>query len=235
MLKFTQIELFLDNTYSLSEQKIFILKSRSICNYIERYIVKHDIKAAFKRLNIHCTRDASMIGVTPLKFEPFLEAREYFDLPTISDLSIGSLQAKFLEIIIAGLKSANIYSSVDESFFDELFADIAVNNFINKWVHKDKYWKRWDCRCVIEAELTVDEFLINQYVYLKGKLVTKFCIATSMPREAIFSEYLGDLTISSEGILYYRNKTKVLSEYNLQKVSNKASQKVSSKKGARVN
>ena len=62
---FDQIELFLDGTYPRGEQKSFMLKSRCICNYVERALDEKEFETTLSRVNIHCSKDENEVRVLP--------------------------------------------------------------------------------------------------------------------------------------------------------------------------
>ena len=209
------IELFLDSTYALTEQKRFIFCSRCICNFLEKSLVPLQFSSPYSRLNIHCSRDPESVRVRPLKHERFLEICINFDLPPLDSLSPEVLQRQFIRTIISGLEAASGFTPVPVHYCVQVLKEFEDSGFVNRWVHLDKFWVRSKCRCVISAELTMNCFSLDQLVYLDGQLVASRRIGETKPREWLFSVYLGGLSISSQGILEYKRKSQILTAFDL--------------------
>lgn len=213
------IELYLDATYPLHEQRRLVFCSRCICNFIERSLAALRFRSPYSRLNIHCTRDPQSVRVRPLKKEPYLEVCIQFELPPLDSLPIEALQRKLAQIISSGLAAANKFTAVPVEECLQATRDFENGGFINRWQHLDKTWPQWNCRCVISAELTVDLFTTDQLVYESGSLIARRRIAATKPREGLFVEYLGVLSISDQGIMIYKKKGKVLSVFDLKRMT----------------
>jgi hypothetical protein len=139
----------------------------------------------------------------------------FIQVENIDSLSFEQIQKQFSRIISEGLLAAN-----DIAYMPFKECEIALEcfesiGFRNRWVHVDKTWPRWSCRCVIAAELTIDKFELDQVIYSSGQLIARHRIAETKPREGIFVDYLGDLSMSAEGIITYRKKTKVMTMFDI--------------------
>ncbi len=216
MTTFRHIELSLDTTYAPSEQKHFTRSSRCICNYLETSLASLLFQSPYSRLIIHCSRDPQAIWVKPLKRDPFLEVCIKFDLPPMDSLTPEALQRQFIQIILSGLESATTFTPMPVDFCLKTLRNFESGGFVNRWLHLDKRWERWKCRCTISAELTTEHFSLDQLVYVDGHLLASRRIAETKPREGLFVDYLGDISISSQGIIKYKKGNKVLTAFDLQ-------------------
>lgn len=213
---FQHIELYLDSTYSSVDQKKFIFCSRSICNFIERALVGVRFQSPYSRLNIHCTKNLQLLKLRPLKNESYLEAVIPVDLEPLDSMLPEVLQNKFAQVITSGLQLASSLTPVPAEECSRALKEFEDNGFKNCWVHLDKNWSKWNCRCVISAELTMDAFELDQTIYRRGELIAKHRIAQTKPREGLFVDYLGNISISTQGIITYKKKNRILSIFDLE-------------------
>ncbi len=216
MPDFRQLELFLDSTYAANEQRRFIFKSRCVCNYLERGLVSLNFRTKLARLNIHCSTEPKAVRVRPLKIEPFLEVCINYDLPPIDSLNTIALQRHYFGVILKGLEAAETYMPVPIDHCRAALAEFENGGFLNRWVYLDKQWDRLGCRCLLTAELTIDKFLLEQLVYVNGCVVASKQVVETKPREMLFHEYLGMLSIQGGNRLVYKSKSKVLSIFDLE-------------------
>src|SRR6266446_1777637 len=166
MSELRHIELFLDATYGPHEQKSFIFKSRCICNYLERSLAVLRFTSRWSRLNIHCSKNEEAVRIHPMKHHPFVEVCIHFDLPPIDSLSAESLQLQYAQIILLGLMAVETFMPVPFDHCVRVLKEFEKGGFVNRWIHADQYWERWQCRCVVAAELTMDRFSLDQSIYL---------------------------------------------------------------------
>jgi hypothetical protein len=177
------IELFLDSTYSADEQKQFLFSSRCICNFVERMLEKEKIQSHFSRVNIHCSQNPKLVGVHKLKNEPYLEIIIHEEIERIDSLSYEAIQKQFSKIITKGFKVANAVTPMPLEECIMALKNFELNEFKNQWIHKDKSWPRWKCRCVITAELTIENFVLEQMIYSNGELIARHIVAKTKPRD----------------------------------------------------
>ena len=67
MPKLSQIELYLDGNYSKEDKKVFLFKSRCLCNFWEREISKLKFTSKYSRINVYVTDGSTEIRVQPMK------------------------------------------------------------------------------------------------------------------------------------------------------------------------
>lgn len=215
MPAFDQIELFLDGTYPREEQRSFIFKSRCVCNYLERALRNAAFETTLSRVNIHCSKDGIENRVTPLKGAPYLEVRISYDLPPLSELDETSLQRHYAHIIDLGLTAAAQFMPVPHDYCISTLRKFDAKGFKNEWIQADKTWNE-RFRCEVSACLSMDKFTLWQRIYRDGALIAERQIAETKPREMLFMDYLGSLSLDRSGNIVYKRKGKPLTKFNLE-------------------
>lgn len=215
MPKLSQIELYLDGTYSKSEKIDFIFKSRCICGFLERALVNLGFQTTLSRINIKCSREVVQAEARQLKASPFLEVSITYDFPSLSGLNLVSTYLEFSNVILLGLKSAESYMPVPHDFCREQLERFMEGECVNQWIHVDKTWKKISCRSVIEAEIKSDKFSLHQTIYRDGVVIERIQLTETKPREMLFFPFLGKLRLDKDGYIYYENKERKISKFNL--------------------
>ena len=211
------VELYLDSTYPKAERKWFLVASRSACNFLERHLKSLQHESPYSRVNIYCSSGADEGRVLPCEHEPYLEVHIPFDAKPAEQLSRIERQQQFLRVIAIGLEAASRFTPMPLEAISNALAQFADAGYVNRWQHIDKLWTRKRCRCVLSMELTMESFNADQLVYIEGELVGERTIARTSPREGLWAEYLGKLTLSTSGILEYKRASTVLSAFDLER------------------
>lgn len=216
MPAFSQIELFLDGTYTVEEGKNLILKSRCICNYLERFLRKEKFQTTLSRINIFCSKETRQAKFNRSKAAPFLEVRINYDIPNILELDEFSLQHHLMKIIDSGLSSAMEYMPIPHELCINVLRRFEDGDFKNEWIQTQKVWKKGALRCDVLAELTTEKFSLQQLIYRDDVLVAKRRIAETKPREMLFYDYFGTLSLDATKTIVYKNNRKVLTAFNVE-------------------
>ena len=143
MKTLSQIELFLVKALPSNEEKIFLTKSRCVCNYLERKLSRLNFKTECSRINIKCVSSEEDVGTRQLKHEPYLEVCLMYSMPEIAKLDNQSLQQHYIQILKLGLKAAQDYMPVPYQFCIETLNEFQESGYLNEWVQADKAWKLW--------------------------------------------------------------------------------------------
>ncbi len=216
MPELNQIELFLDGSYSKDEKEGFIFKSRCLCSYLERALVKEAFATDYSRINIKCSKKGEMEEhARPLKRAPFLEVYIQYELPPIKSLCDDDLHGHFINIIVQGLGIAQTRMPIPLGFCVEIMREFEQNGYENSWIHSNKSWGRYSCRSLIEAKLTLDHFILHQSIYQSNELVSKKMIAETKPREMLFLPYLGRTKVVAGRYVLYEKSKHVISIFDL--------------------
>lgn len=214
MKKLTQIELYLEKSPPDSEEKEFLVKSRSMCCYLERRLVGLNFETKCSRINIKCVQSIDEASVAPYKNEPYLEVRLPYKMPSIDSMNSDTLQKHYARIIELGLKAAEQYMPVPYEFCIDVLVQFEAGGYVNEWVQAEKTWSRKSLRSVVTAHLTMDEFFLTQQIEHEDSSVEEK-IAKAETREILFYPYLGSLSMDRSGDIVYKNKKKIISKYSV--------------------
>jgi hypothetical protein len=96
MPAFSQIELYLDDSYETEENKNFIPRSRCSCNYLEKKLGKLKFLTKYSRVNIYLSKEEGALKVVPLKGVPILGVTIDYDLKDVQNICDDRLQIHFI-------------------------------------------------------------------------------------------------------------------------------------------
>ena len=216
MKKFTQIELFLDGSYSKEERVEFIFNSRCVCGYLERKLAELDFLTTLSRVNIKCTQNKDNIGCKELKGAPYLEVTIHQDLADFFRAKSEKKQKAYIQVIESGLKMAENFMPIPREFCVETLRTFEDNGHINEWVHLEKEWKKKRVKCVFRCNLKIDACYQTQEIYIDDKLVLKALITRTKPREFLFFQDLGKATLKNGHEIHYSKGKRSISIYNIE-------------------
>ncbi|AZI92186.1 hypothetical protein AB1P82_000350 [Salmonella enterica subsp. enterica serovar Senftenberg] len=197
----------------------FKLQTRSLCNYIERYIKNLKYKTPdFKRVCFICRDgiiDESYVNsCNVLCVNILINKNEYLNLNKFQ------LNEYFISLLLAGLdKCHGKYSLPNEKIVEAInsFRDL---NYVNEWVFKKKKINKTKLECLLKCHLTMDEFSFDLQVKDRGAVVFEDNIIKDKPNEFVFNYYLKDLVIDDEIKVYGKNN-KILYSKNITEIINK--------------
>lgn len=214
MTTLCQNELYLVKPAPDDEEMEFLFRSRAMCCYLERRLVKLKFETLCSRININCAQSVREVSVKPYEHEPYLEVNLPYLMPPLDSLDSESLQQHYSKIIEMGLEASESFMPVPFQFCVDVLRQFERIGYVNEWVQAEKSWKKNSIRSVITAHLTMDEFFLTQRVEHGGKQIEER-IARTKTREVLFTPFLGDLSMDDSGILVYKNKKRIISEYSL--------------------
>jgi hypothetical protein len=214
--KLSQIELFLDGTYTKEEGMEFIFNSRCISGYLERALANLEFSTSLSRINIKCTKNKNDVGCRELNNAPYLEVVIFHDLSNFFDETIDNKQNIYIEVINSGLREAAGYMPIPLEFCANTLSSFKNEGYINEWVHLEKEWVTKNIRCVFRCDLKVDAFYQFQEIYINGDLVLNKLITRTKPRETLFFRDFGKASIKNENEIHYKNRKRLISTYNIE-------------------
>ena len=215
MPKLSQIELYLDGNYSEEDKKVFLFKSRCLCNFWEREISKLKFTSKYSRINVYVTDGSTEIRVQPMKVVPFLEVVVHYPLEKISHLKDSQFQQHYIRILEKALSAAISAMPIPLEQSLHILKQFEANKYENEWVQSEKVSAKKSIESKVIATLSMHEFKLTQFVYLDCKLADQLIIAKTLPRELLFNSYLGKLSISKGNILEYKKGKSTLSQFDL--------------------
>ncbi len=211
----TQIELHFDGTYTSDERKTFLFKSRCICNYLERELLKIGFETALRRINIMCSRDLIEPQVSKYEHEPILGVDISYNIPPVIDMEESVLQGHYATIIVEGLRVAEGFMELPLNECVSALREFELGGFKNEWVQAKKSWSRVAMRSEVLASLTMYEFVLVQLIYFGDDLVSTIEVAVTKPREGLFYKYLGSLSMDRSGNINYKAKGESITTYDV--------------------
>jgi hypothetical protein len=212
----SQIELYLDGSFTKEEGSQFISLSRCICGFVERHLAKLQFQTTHHRINIYCSNEKLDTIVRPLSQTSFLEVRIPIPVPLTLKGSIVQLQNMYAKILQSGLQAAQVYMPVPLSQVDESIDEFRRIGYQNTWVQAERHWKKICLSCIIKANVTTEMFSLQQDVYVSNELIGSKTICTTNPREFIYCQYLGKLALKGN-LISYSSTMGTISEFDIQK------------------
>lgn len=215
MVKFRQVELFLDGTYAEEERKEFMLKSRCICGYLERGLAQSDFESTRSRVNIFCSKEHIDGEAKDLKDPPFVEVRMHFDASAFFGSDFEKKQQIYIKVIELGLAIAEEIMPIPLELCTERLMEFSSNGYVNEWVHHQKEWKKCGVKCIFRCVLKEDEFCQTQEIYVDGKMIIYELISRTMPREFLFHQFLGRAALKNGNEIQYKTSKRIISMYKI--------------------
>ena len=166
MPKLSQIDLYLDGNYSEEDKKVFLFKSRCLCNFWEREISKLKFTSKYSRINVYVTDGSTEIRVQPMKVVPFLEVVVHYPLEKISHLKDSQFQQHYIRILEKALSAAISAMPIPLEQSLDILQRFEANNYENEWVQSEKVSAKKSIESKVIATLSMHEFKLTQFVYL---------------------------------------------------------------------
>ncbi len=129
-----------------------------------------------------------------------------YTIPLVANLDQESLQGHYSQILLLGLQAANRAMPIPYEYCVDVLKEFKQGGFRNSWIHEDKSWKRYDCRSVIQADLTTEKLVLEQHIFRNEHPLMKKQIAETKPREALFYPLIGKLKVESGQFLVFETK-----------------------------
>ncbi len=212
-----QIELHFDGSYTLEERKEFLSKSRCICNYLERALLRIGFETALRRINIMCSRSSIEPQASKYTHEPILGVDISYDIPPVIDMEESVLQGHYAVMIVEGLRVAESFMELPMNECVSALREFELGGFKNEWVQARKSWSRVAMRSEVLARVTMDEFVLEQLMYSGDELVSTIEVAVTIPRELLFHKYLGSLSMDRSGNINYKSRGEPITTYDVEK------------------
>jgi hypothetical protein len=211
------VELHLDGTFPVEQAKRFLIASCAVCNFVEKHLKQIRFESPYSRVNIFCSAESRESYVRPYSFEPYLHVIIPFSPRPIEALSEAEAQQQFIRALSMGLEAARQFTPMPLYEAKIALANFERGGYLNKWEHLDKQWIRKDCQCIISMEVNMQCFIAHQAILVKNSLVANKRIAQTSPRDGLWVDYLGKLSITKANILEYKRADKLLSAFDLDK------------------
>lgn len=212
--RFWDIQLLLSDGYTDIERKMVIVNSRIICNFVERKIYPLNHRCEFSRLVIECSKSGVKEEFLQSKDPRMATVRVQNDISGL-DENNGEKLVAFDNLIRQGFQVASKYVALPKDEVFDALDEFKRMGYENKWIHAHKNWKSKLLGCSIECNHKIDVFELTQKIYKNGNLVLEAVVVRQMPRERLYHQYLGKLTLRGQNHLVFAKNNKVISTYNI--------------------
>ena len=173
----------------------FLKKTRYLCHYLEREILKKiRFSADFRRVCIHLSQgpppptllNSSNVLCVYIQYDP-----EYYE----GLQENGEIVEFFIEMISKGLEKCQRTHGVP---LEELLQGVGTfrkGGYKNEWVHKSRYFKERKVRAALNCSVTIEKFELSLRVTRDDRLVYDRVVLTTDPDEVGFDYRFKDIKL----------------------------------------
>ncbi|EDM25987.1 hypothetical protein LNTAR_19357 [Lentisphaera araneosa HTCC2155] len=198
----------------------FLLRSRCLCNYIERRLKKEIVElidstkiviTGEKRENSQFYINSSNIACLNVPFNP-----ETYDL--LKEHEYNAYMVNFLKEHITN--EPNICNQEANKLFD-IITDFENEGSINKFIYKKKINKDKKLKIILEQTLTVSEFVLKLDIQKSKESVYSKIILKTDPDELAFHYRYKDIVFEDNFLIVTSRTSEPLIKLNLDEIEHK--------------
>jgi len=206
---FKTIDFHLYTNYSNVDYSYAVkLKTKHICNYIERNCLKPLKFQTKDNQGIIISFRHGYNDATDSTFEPKISPTNRvsctlaFDKEKYDRLKTDNDYREFcLESLLQAFETAKGKYEIPTTEILESFEELRQNNFVNEWLHKKKAVKTKKILVELHCAMTIDQFQLTLKVSQNNKEIYKKVILETDPDEFAFQYKLGDILVDDEAII----------------------------------
>lgn len=178
----------------------FRYKSRSLCNYLDREVLKilKYKTDAFRRICIigkASPKDSYFINTSNvLTIEVKFDEKEY------QSLHSDQLNEYFIRLLVKGLSKIKKHIDIPETELLNGIEHFRSIGYINQWTFKKKSIRDIGVKCFLDCNLTIDNFHLNLLIYKSKELIFEKEILKMAPDELLFVPYLKDIIFDGKNL-----------------------------------
>ena len=218
---FREVTLTLEKTvadFSNDDAYLFYLTSRSLCDFIERYLNSLKIK----------TDGFNMLGVRAFKVEPpekvyvlerVLCVRLCVDsdfLPNIKAMDKKEINEFYISFLNQGMAAtAEFDYQYPRKEIEEAIDRFRAGDYVNRWVFKRKRITGRKAYCVLECDIDTEHFRMDVVVLRDETEIYRQNVVTDEPNSMITDRYFGTLEVVGDEVVVRGKLKKVLCTENL--------------------
>ena len=218
---FREVTLTLEKTvadFSNDDAYLFYLTSRSLCDFIERYLNSLKIK----------TDGFKMLGVRAFKVEPpekvyvlerVLCVRLCVDsdfLPNIKAMDKKEINEFYISFLNQGMAAtAEFDYQYPRKEIEEAVERFRAGDYVNRWVFKRKRITGRKAYCVLECDIDTEHFRMDLVVLRDEIEIYRQNVVTDEPNSMITDRYFGTLEVVGDEVVVRGKLKKVLCTENL--------------------
>lgn len=175
-------------------------QTRSICNFLERQLVKRKFKTeGFNRICI--------VGYSNVQEEMYINSCKVLSIPILFNIDEcrqtpqDKLDDYYAKLLIVGLKrcATKYQISLDEMLV--WLDDLKQNGYINKWIFKERTFRELRVKCHLECMLTKEAFTLRLVINREGSSLFDEVILTTAPDEIIFYNQFKDIIVKNNEVV----------------------------------
>ncbi|WP_330983697.1 MULTISPECIES: hypothetical protein [Enterobacterales] len=196
---------------------LFKKQSRSLCNYIERYLkaVKYQTDD-FKRICFVCQKEplsntyintCNVLCVSiPMSQDEYTNKKKEF------------LNEYFISLLMLGMDKCNETHPLPSDIIIAAINEFRREGYINEWVFKKKKLKELGLEFILKCSLTMDEFSLDLHVAKEKNIIYRDNIIKDIPNEFVFNYHLKDLLITNDNIKVIDKLNKEIYSKNIDEI-----------------
>ncbi len=172
-------------------------QTRSLCNYLEKYIKSEKYQTTnFKRVCFVGRKNPKkhdyVNSCNVLEVEFFLDEKIYLNTPK------NQLNEYFISLLLTGLSKCTDEFSLPCEKIVEGIEEFKKAGYKNEWILKKKKIKGTKIECHLKCRFTIEKLFLYLFIFNKDSLVFEKNIVTDFPNEFVFNYHLKDLKVTEQ-------------------------------------
>ena len=219
---FRFLTLYLERTeinFSNDEAYPFYLKSRSLCDFIERHLNSLKIKTdGFNQLDVRAFKadppaqvyvDSSQVLCVQLRVDSDF-------LPNIKAMDKKEINEFYISFLNQGMAAtAEFDYQYPRKEIEEAVERFRAGDYVNRWVFKRKRITGRKAYCVLECDIDTEHFRMDLVVLRDEIEIYRQNVVTDEPNSMITDRYFGTLEVVGDEVVVRGKLKKVLYTENL--------------------
>lgn len=183
--------------YDVAVTSKFKEQTRSLCNFLGRYIKSAKVKCEkYNRVCIVCRETPSLVSY--INSSGVLRVEVFFDVKEYLNKKFDDLNEYFIGLVIDGVNKCDDISLPKEMIIKgiDLFR---AEGYKNEWVFKSKSFNRHGLKVILKCSLTMNDFFLDLYVMKNKNVIFYENVKKDYPEEVVFGYHLKDLIVQDDG------------------------------------
>lgn len=201
-----------DKDFSSKEAYPFFLESRALCSFVERYIRPFKINTeGFNQLGVRAFKTAPEVQVYINSCQVLCVRLGIGDevLSSMKGMGKKDINEFYISFLNEGLEQAKEYPLLVTQITEAINA-FREADYINRWVYKRKRIVGRKAFCLIECEVTTDNFVMDLVVIKDDVEIYRKNIIEERPDELITDQYFGSLELKGDNIIVSGKRNKLI-------------------------
>ncbi len=192
-------------------------QTRSICVYLERVIKPLKFKADFKRI--------CFVGKKNPEEKIFINSCNILsiDIPfnehEYNRLNKKELNHYFTELLRLGINKCAKQVDIPKAELLNGLVEFENGNYVNKWQFKRRSFRELGVKCLLECELTLQNFHLTLVIEKKGKILWQKEILTTVPDEICYYHSFKDIVFENKKIIVVDRSDRPIYEISVEDIN----------------